>query len=152
MHADNGQSQEKREVCIPDTYRNPLSCGFDVIEEMLADMTAAIAQVDDSGGTGLSVGLSVESQAIQSQIKHVRDQMDEIRAVLRLNTRHDSIGSTILSRCTKIWEVLCDLKTDRLGGYGDATPDLPDYLDPKIDDMLKTVDNILVSAKTLPRK
>lgn len=152
MHADNRQGREKHEVCIPDTYRNPLSCGFDVIEKMLADMTAAVARMDEAGGVKSSVPLSAERQSIQSQIKHVQDQIDEIRAGLQLKTRHDSIGSTLLSRCTKIWEVLCDLKTDRMGGYGDVTPDLPGYLDPKIDDMLKTVDNILVLAKTLPRK
>jgi len=139
-------------VDLPENYRNSLSCGLAIVEDMLSDITGAIQRATGPERNRVKLPASAHLGTVQRRVQNLREQIETIRKGLNLHRRSEALGATILSRCTKVWQVLCDLKTGGLKGYGDTPPGLPGYLDPRIDEMLKKVDDILEATKTLAQE
>jgi hypothetical protein len=62
-----------------------------------------------------------------------------------LNLKEERISdmAIINSRCAKIWEILNDLKGEKLKKYGSVSEDLKNYLNPEIEKILKRVNEIV---------
>jgi hypothetical protein len=135
-------------VQLPDTYRNVLSSGFTVVENMLSDISSVLKEsARDIHGTNL-----LQVQKVQNNVLKMYNAINHIRKELNLERDNKELGSIILSRVSKIWEVLCDLKTERLKGYGSTPTGLSSYLNPRIDELLNILDQILEDTKTLSRE
>ena len=130
-------------VSIPDTYYNALSCGFCVIEEMLSDISGAITRETQQADPATLEQL----QQLEKEISNLQMQVQEVTTALNLDSTPESLQGILMSRCAKIWQVLCELRTDRLHGYGETPKGLPQYLDPRIDSMIRCIDSILVVMK-----
>lgn len=124
---------DKEVIAICKSHEEALACSLDLVEEMLDDLEKAL-------------GMAVNS-AVLNEIKRVRGILCEIKANLRLKSHRATASGIFISRCAKIWETLCDLKSDRLRKYGEPSRNLAEYLDPKIDEMIKSVNKILDIAR-----
>ena len=145
-------SQEKTQkpITLPDPYRRALSSGFSVMEELLFDLLTLVYDNPETGVfTRKTTSLSLDQRhRLRREIHDILVQLRQIKNELRLQERVESPKSLIMSRSSKVWEILCDLKTDRLRGYGKPPEGLSDYLDTRIDQLLDTLKRIGKVAET----
>lgn len=137
-------------VNIPTSYRSALSCGFQVVEEMLSDIRTAVEgdfRQENANGSTQNSPMDSRYRQLQDEIVDITRILSEVKATLHLELHREKLGAIVMSRCSKMWEILCDLKTSRLHGYGETPQELPEFLDPRIDEMIKRIDTILELLK-----
>lgn len=127
---------------LTEQYRRSLSTGLGFVEEMLEDIVAAVRSEGDDETAG------TPSALMTTEIERIRLAFQEIRATLSLPQTSGDPAGVVFSRCAKMWEVLSDMRTKRLQRYGQTPAGLSDYLDPRIDEVLSSIERILDAAKT----
>ena len=83
-----------------------------------------------------------QRKKILFEIEVIRKILKELKDTLKLNERVNEIDSTIWGHCSGLWEVLVETESKYLKRYGEIPPGLPDYLDPKIAEIIESIKKI----------
>ena len=83
-----------------------------------------------------------QRKKILFEIEVIRKILKELKDTLKFNERVNEIDSTIWGHCSGLWEVLVETESKYLKRYGEIPPGLPDYLDPKIAEIIESIKKI----------
>jgi len=73
---------------------------------------------------------AAEKEKLQTRINSLRDVIARLRDDLSLAPATPSTGQLIVGQATVLWEMLAELNSSSLHGYGAVPPELAAYLDP----------------------
>ncbi len=73
---------------------------------------------------------ATEKKELQTRINNVREIIMRLRDDLNLEPTRPSIAQLIAGQATVLWEMLAELNSSSLRGYGTVSPQLAAYLDP----------------------
>ena len=73
---------------------------------------------------------AAEKKELQTRINNVRQIIERLRDDLNLEPTRPSIAQLIVGQATVLWEMLAELNSSSLRGYGTVSPQLATYLDP----------------------
>ena len=91
-----------------------------------------------------------QKQALVAQIAAACATLAEMREVLGLKQQEASVTKLIGSQCDWFWEFLVQLESKQLNRYGEVSPHLAAYLDPKVKLLIEHVDEISSIARRTP--
>jgi len=91
-----------------------------------------------------------QRRKLLAEIAEMRDLLRELRDALELEGATQHAALTVWGRCSSLREHLVELTGSHLRRYGEPTPGLTDYLDPKVEELLRRLDRVssLVSGNT----
>jgi tetrahydromethanopterin S-methyltransferase subunit B len=128
---------------IPLSIQNAITSSLTIIEDLVCEMD--IVFKDEN-----KIFSKIEKKISIEKMKKIRENIGEIKKILQklkneLNLKEEKISDVAIinSRCAKIWEILNDLKGEKLKKYGSVSEDLKNYLDPEIEKILKLVNEIV---------
>jgi hypothetical protein len=128
---------------IPLSIQNAITSSLTIIEDLVYEMD--IVFKDEN-----KIFSKIERKISIEKMKKIRENIEEIKKILQklkneLNLKEERISdmAIINSRCAKIWEILNDLKGEKLKKYGSVSEDLKNYLNPEIEKILKRVNEIV---------
>jgi len=129
---------------IPESYRNALSSQLAVIEELLNEIESVLKEEENF------LFLKIERKIKKEDRKEINKRIKELKKIISDIKRKFSLKEDLLtdiaiisSRTSKIWEILCDMKTEKMKRYGKTPDGLSDVLDPFIDRMIKLTERII---------
>jgi hypothetical protein len=131
---------------LPDPYQRAIDSGLGNVEELIEDL-AGLARSPGRSSSKPSGSDYSWADRLAAETRAMRRAVRDLRRDLALPVPERDAGRLLLSRCSKLWELLNDLKTSRLRGYGPTPPGLAAYLDPRLDALLASLDRILESAQ-----
>jgi hypothetical protein len=128
---------------IPLSIQNAITSSLTIIEDLVYEMD--IVFKDEN-----KIFSKIEKKISIEKMKKIRENIGEIKKILQklkneLNLKEERISDVAIinSRCAKIWEILNDLKGEKLKKYGSVSEDLKNYLDTEIEKILKLVNEIV---------
>jgi len=129
---------------IPESYRNALSSQLGVIEELLNEIESVLKDEENY------LFLKIERKIKKENRKKINERIKELRKIIadmkqKFNLKEGVLTdiAIISSRTSKIWEILSDMKTEKMKRYGKIPDGLSDILDPLIDRMIKLTERII---------
>jgi len=129
---------------IPESYRNALSSQLAVIEELLNEIESVLKDKENF------LFLKIERKIKKEDRKKINERIKELKKIIAVMKRKFNLKEDVLtdiavisSRTSKIWEILCDMKTEKMKRYGKIPDGLSDVLDPLIDRMIKLTERII---------
>jgi len=129
---------------IPESYRNALSSQLAVVEELLNEIESVLKEEENF------LFLKIERKIKKEDRKKINERIKELKKIISVMKRKFNLKEDVLtdiavisSRTSKIWEILCDMKTEKMKRYGKIPDGLSDVLDPLIDRMIKLTERII---------
>ena len=89
---------------------------------------------------------SEQRKKILFEIEKIRKILKELKGALKLTGTVNEIDKTIWGHCSGLWEVLVETESKYLKRYGKVPPGLPEYLDPKIAEIIESIKHISEAA------
>ncbi|MCM8821189.1 MAG: hypothetical protein NC932_04485 [Candidatus Omnitrophica bacterium] len=74
----------------------------------------------------------------------IKELIKNISTVLNIKKKRYETKRSISSRVSSLWEMICEIESKRLKGYGDVSPSLKEYLDPAVSRIIRLLKNIEV--------
>jgi len=96
----------------------------------------------------LTVG---QRKALLVEIERLRELMAEIKRDLRLRIDAEDVARRIWGTSAGFWEIVAEMESKRLKGYGEVAPSLAGYLDPRVERLLKllqAVSGLIAAGET----
>jgi hypothetical protein len=128
---------------IPLSIQNAITSSLTIIEDLVCEMD--IVFKDEN-----KIFSKIEKKISVKKMEKIKENIEEIKKILKkikeeMNLKEEKISDVAIinSRCAKIWEILNDLKGEKLKKYGSVSEDLKNYLDPEIEKILKLVNEIV---------
>ena len=128
---------------IPLSIQNAITSSMTIIEDLVCEMN--IVFKDEN-----KIFSKIEKKISVKKMEKIKENIEEIKKILKkikeeMNLKEEKISDVAIinSRCAKIWEILNDLKGEKLKKYGSVSEDLKNYLDPEIEKILKLVNEIV---------
>ncbi len=87
-----------------------------------------------------------QRQAILDEVGCIRAVLKELQESLGLEPRVEDVARDIWARGSLFWAELVETETKYLRRYGDTPPGLADYLDPRIEAIIKHLSAITRTA------
>jgi hypothetical protein len=86
-----------------------------------------------------------ESQKVDvlSEVAAIRDLLGEVRRKLDLEPVTRDVGAFISSHCMMLWESVIELQGRYLKRFGEAPGELTEFLDPKTEEIIYRLDQIV---------
>jgi hypothetical protein len=128
---------------IPLSIQNAITSSLTIIEDLVYEMD--IVFKDEN-----KIFSKIEKKISVKKMEKIKENIEEIKKILKkikeeMNLKEERISDVAIinSRCAKIWEILNDLKGEKLKKYGSVSEDLKNYLDTEIEKILKLVNEIV---------
>ena len=83
-----------------------------------------------------------ESEQLLKIIHAAREIISELGIQFALTTKKQEVRSWLLGHFSIVWTILEDCHANKLEGFGEVSPGLSETLDPKIDQLIETVNLI----------
>ena len=127
------------------TYRRAITSYLFLVEELVEEIRNILLKSGREDGILVQVRRSLSPKDIQ-EIQHLLEEIEErlriLKRDLHLYPEVSLDASLISSRSAKVWEILCDLEVEKMKRYGQPPPDLAEYLDPKIKELIYLIEAI----------
>ena len=125
------------------SVQNAIVSSFTIIEDLVYEIEN-IFNEENKIFSKVAKKINIEKKRkIEENIKEIKNILKKIKYELNLKEEEISDIAIINSRCAKIWEILNDLKDEKLKKYGDISEDFKNYLNPEIEKILKLVKEIV---------
>ncbi|MCM8785110.1 MAG: hypothetical protein NC827_01715 [Candidatus Omnitrophica bacterium] len=123
------------------SIQNALTSSFLIVEELINEIENAFNNKDRIFS---KIKKNIEKkEEIEEKIRRIKMVLKKIKEDLNLREEIILDKAIIGSRCAKIWEILNDIKGEKLRKYGDVPKSFENYLDPLIEKILKLVNEIM---------
>lgn len=116
------------------------------MEELLYDIEKLIDEYEKEK----FIFLKVERKRKKKQREEIKKKIEELKNTIReikkkFNLKEETLTdiAIISSRASKIWEILCDMKTEKMKRYGKAPDGFHDVFDPVVNKMIKLVEEMI---------
>lgn len=134
---------------LSDNHRRTISTTLGLLDEFVC---RAEAQARGRGVRSVLYEMSNNLSAQQrrellAQVRVIRQALQQLKTDLRLNRRREDAGTDLWSRASILWEELAELDSRRLRGYGEVSPALSRYLDPRIQALSQQVQRLADIAR-----
>ncbi len=83
-----------------------------------------------------------QRRRLLAEIARIRPLLRELKGALGLEGAVQSAEQSIWARCSGLREHLVELQGKHLRRYGEPAPDLPHYLDPRVEELLRRIEDI----------
>ncbi|MCM8756958.1 MAG: hypothetical protein NC823_00570 [Candidatus Omnitrophica bacterium] len=135
---------------VSDNQRRTISTTLIMLDEMLCEFDRiAAGQETRSIMYAEKNSLSAKQKAqLRGIMTTMREIIRQIKERLSLETEEVNLANRIWSSASAFWEVLIETKSERLKGYGTITPSLADFINPKIDELIKHLTGIVETMNT----
>ncbi|MGC8977389.1 MAG: hypothetical protein ACP5OB_07190 [Candidatus Ratteibacteria bacterium] len=80
---------------------------------------------------------------MKKKIEEIKEILKCVKKDLGLKEEIIKDKAVINSRCAKIWEILNDMKGEKLRKYGNVPEDIKNYLNQAIEKILKIINEIV---------
>ena len=128
---------------IPISILNAITSSFTIIEDLINEMEVVFKN-ENKIFYKVERKISVEKmREIEKILKEIKKILKNIKNELNLKEEKVSDRAIINSRCAKIWEILNDMRGDKLKKYGKMPEEVKEYLNPAIEEILKLVNEIV---------
>jgi len=87
-----------------------------------------------------------QKSRLLAEISQMRAVLQELKDGLGLEAEIEDVGRKIWGEGSTFWEVLVETKSRYLKGYGQTSPQLAQYLDPRIDVLIQHLRNLTALA------
>ncbi|MCM8777750.1 MAG: hypothetical protein NC905_05770 [Candidatus Omnitrophica bacterium] len=74
----------------------------------------------------------------------IKELIKNISTVLNIKKKRYETKRSISSRVSSLWEMICEIESKRLKGYGEVSVSLKEYLDPAVSRIIRLLKNIEV--------
>ena len=83
-----------------------------------------------------------ESEELLKIIHAARQVIADLKSQLALTVKKQDVRAWMLGHFSIVWTILEDCHANKLGGFGEVSPELSQSLDPKIDQLIRMVNSI----------
>jgi hypothetical protein len=83
-----------------------------------------------------------QRKQLLSEIEVVKKLLSEIKDKLGLEIEEENIARDITGRCASLWVILTETTSKYLKQYGDVPPELSDFLDPIIEQIISHLQHV----------
>jgi hypothetical protein len=134
----------KPDILLGDSHRSGISTTLWLLDRMLCETEeyACGREVHSIFYIERNT-LSADKKAnLLSEISQMRDLIKELKSGLGLEAQIEDIGRKIWGKFSLFWEVLMETTGRYLKRYGEPPPGLAEYLDPRIEVLIRHLQNI----------
>ena len=125
------------------SIQNTLKSSMSVIEELVTEIEEVLKD-DKMIFTKIERKITGEkNKELKKKIKEIKIILQEIKRDLGLKEEVITDKAVINSRCAKIWEILNDMKGEKLKKYGDVSEDVKNYINSAVEKILKIVNEVV---------
>ena len=124
------------------SIQNTLKSSISVIEELVTEIEEVLKD-DKMIFTKIERKITGEKNKELKKIKEIKIILQEIKRDLGLKEEVIIDKAVINSRCAKIWEILNDMKGEKLKKYGDVSEDVKNYINSAVEKILKIVNEVV---------
>jgi hypothetical protein len=119
-------------IALSENHRRSISITLRLVDKTLCEW-------DDWARGRVRVGVmyrqrntfsSQQRSQLQNKIANIRQLIARLRDDLQLETSTVGTGQSIVGQAALLWEMLVELNSRSLGGYGKVSEQLASYLDP----------------------
>lgn len=131
-------------TALTENHRRSLTSGLMIVEQMLVEIEDYLRamkkyccfEVDDDIDTD-DRNYNLET------INTARDQICKLAEKYNTTKHHQSLSRVINAKKTKIWEVLCDIKSKKQKGFGEFPKEMVKEYDKDIEQLMSLTDRII---------
>ncbi len=131
-------------IPIGDNHRRGIVTSLALLDRMLCEVE------EYAYGRELHSVLYVERNALSedqktellSEISHMREVLQELKDGFGLETETEDVSRKIWGACESFWEVLVETTSRYLKRYGEPSPQLSEYLDPRVEALIQHLRNL----------
>ncbi|HOK57214.1 MAG TPA: hypothetical protein PLF90_07785 [bacterium] len=125
------------------SIQNTLKSSISVIEELVTEIEEVLKD-DKMIFTKIERKITGEkNKELKKKIKEIKIILQEIKRDLGLKEEVIIDKAVINSRCAKIWEILNDMKGEKLKKYGNVSEDVKNYINSAVEKILKIVNEVV---------
>jgi hypothetical protein len=138
----------KGELCshLGESHRSRIRITLTILDEALAKFTGW------AQGQEVRALLYAEEndlsprqrEALLADVAAIRQVIKELHEDLALKTQPQSVARAIRASCYVLWVDVLEMTGKYLRGFGEPSPQLVDYLDPKAHQILQYLDHIKI--------
>ncbi|HOM27817.1 MAG TPA: hypothetical protein PKV21_09995 [bacterium] len=125
---------------VPFSIQNAIFSSFLIIEDLIDE----IENLLDNDRIFLKIEKDFgRHRIVLGKIKQIKEILKELKKDLNLKEEIITDKAIIGSRCAKIWEVLNDMKGEKLKKYGDIPDWVKSVLNFKVEKILKLINEMV---------
>jgi hypothetical protein len=130
-------------IKLPENHRKSLTSAFIMVEQMLSELEDSIVQQHE--GCCFAIENDIGAGTAQHNlevIKEARRQLCALALKYSAGKYNQSLRKIINAKRTRIWEILCDIKSRKQKGFGEFPKELIKEYDSDIDVLLSITEKI----------
>lgn len=135
---DNKKNMKDRKI---DIIKNAFLSSFYIIEELLNEIEFFLERKERFFMKVKRSGINEEK--ILSKINEMKTILRKIKEELSIKQEETTDIAIINSRCAKIWEILNDLKSEKLKRYGEIPMKIEIFIEPLIKKLISLTNEIV---------
>jgi len=133
-----------KEIKITEAQKNSISSVLLILDETM-DEIEELCMTQDKKGILYDVVNNLsekEKGRVVEDINRIREVIREIARGINIKKKRYETKRLISSRIASLWEMIYEIESNRLKGYGDVSKSLKEYLDPEVDKIIHLLNDI----------
>jgi len=133
-----------KEIKITEAQKNSISSVLLILDETMDEIEELCISKDKKGILYDVVNNLSEKEKgrVVEDINRIREIIREIAKGINIKKKRYETKRLISSRIASLWEMIYEIESNRLKGYGDVSKSLREYLDPEVDKIIHLLNDI----------
>jgi len=133
-----------KEIKITEAQKNSISSVLLILDETMDEIEELCMTQDEKGILYDVVNNLSEKEKgrVVEDINRIREVIREIARGINIKKKRYETKRLISSRIASLWEMIYEIESNRLKGYGDVSKSLKEYLDPEVDKIIHLLNDI----------
>jgi len=133
-----------KEIKITEAQKNSISSVLLILDETMDEIEELCISQDKKGILYDVVNNLSEKEKgrVVEDINRIREIIREIAKDINIKKKRYETKRLISSRIASLWEMIYEIESNRLKGYGDVSKSLREYLDPAVDKIIHLLNDI----------
>lgn len=136
--------EETKNIKVTVAQKNSISSVLLILNEVIDDIEG-LCNTEDKKSILYDVvdNLSKkEKNMVFETTGKIKELIKNITETLDIKKKKYETKNLISSRVASLWEIVCEIESKRLKGYGDVSKSLKEYLDPRVAMITKLLEKI----------
>ena len=128
-----------KEIKISEPQKNSLRISLIILNRVLDEIESQCSTKDRNGELYEDINdLDEQERALlQKKVATIRKYIIYLKNKLNLSKERTSLRRIVSSRLASLWEIICELESKRLEGYGAVDTSLKEITDPVVVQIIK---------------
>ena len=136
---------KQRKTELTENHRRSLTSALMIVEQMLSEIKESLTIKNELCCSEMQIDISDEERSYNLGIvDKALKQICKLAEIYETEKYHQSLRRVINAKKTKIWEILCDMKSKKQKGFGEFPKELVKEYDRSIDELLAIIDKIYI--------